>query len=92
MTLLEYASNKTAKIMGKPSELFFKIALGNLQLPLSEVIVVSDDITSDIVGAQNMKMQSILVRTGKFNPTQLENPVAKPTWVVDSVSELLQLF
>ena len=92
VTLLEYASNKTAKIMGKPSELFFKIALDNLQLPPSEVIVVGDDITSDIVGAQRMKMRSTLVRTGKFNPAQLENPVAKPTWVVDGVSNLLQLF
>ena len=92
VTLLEAAAGTTAKVMGKPSETFFKIALESLQRSPSEVIVVGDDITSDIVGAENMKMRSILVRTGKFKPNQLENPVAKPTWVLESVSELTQLF
>ena len=92
VTLLEYASGKTAKIMGKPSELFFQIALDALQLPPSDVVVVGDDITSDIVGAQKMNMSSLLVKTGKFKPGQLENPVAKPTWICDTVSDLLHLF
>ena len=92
VTLLEAAASKTAKIMGKPSETFFKIALDSLQLSPSGVVVVGDDITSDIVGTQTMKMRSILVKTGKFKPNQLENPVAKPTWVLDSIAELRQLF
>ena len=54
--------------------------------------MVGDDITSDIAGAERMKMRSILVKTGKFKPDQLENPVAKPTQVLDSVSELPRLF
>ena len=92
VTLLETAAGKTAKIMGKPSETFFEIALDSLQLSPSEAIVVGDDITSDILGAQTTKMRSILVKTGKFEPSQLENPVAKPTWVLESISELPQLF
>ncbi|MDE0009649.1 MAG: TIGR01458 family HAD-type hydrolase [Candidatus Poribacteria bacterium] len=92
VTLLEAAAGKTATIMGKPSEMFFKTVLNNLQLAPKDVVVVGDDITSDIVGAERMKMRSILVKTGKFKPNQLENPVAKPTWVLDSVSALAQLF
>ncbi|MDE0316835.1 MAG: TIGR01458 family HAD-type hydrolase [Candidatus Poribacteria bacterium] len=92
VTLLESAADKTAKVMGKPSETFFKLALDDLQLSPSEVIVVGDDITSDIVGAQTMEMRSILVKTGKFKPNQLENPITEPTWVLESVSELSQLF
>ena len=92
VTLLEAAAGKTATVMGKPSETFFKIALESLQRLPSEAVVVGDDITSDIVGAENMKMRSILVRTGKFKPNQLENPVAKPTWVLESISALAQLF
>ena len=49
VTLLEAAASKTATVMGKPSEMFFKIALESLQRSPSEVIVVGDDITSDIV-------------------------------------------
>ena len=92
VTLLEAAAGKTAKVMGKPSETFFKLALESLQLSPSEVIVVGDDIASDIVGAQTMEMQSILVKTGKFKSDQLEAPVAEPTWVLEDVSELAQFF
>ena len=92
VTLLESAANKTAKVMGKPSETFFKIALESLQVSPNEAVVVGDDITSDIVGAERMEMRSILVKTGKFKPDQLENPVAKPTWVLDSVAELPKMF
>lgn len=92
VTLLEAAAGKTATIMGKPSETFFKTALNHLQLAPSDTIVVGDDITTDIVGAESMKMRSVLVKTGKFKSDQLENPVAKPTWVLDSVSELPRLF
>ena len=92
VTLLEAAAGKTAKVMGKPSETFFRLALESLQLSPSEVIVVGDDITSDIVGAQTMEMRSILVKTGKFKPSQLENPIAEPTWVLDSIAELPNMF
>ncbi|MXZ00432.1 TIGR01458 family HAD-type hydrolase [Candidatus Poribacteria bacterium] len=92
VTLLEAAASKTATVMGKPSETFFKIALESLQLSPSEAVVVGDDITSDIVGAENMEMRSILVRTGKFKPSQLENRVTKPTWVLDSIAELPNMF
>ena len=92
VALLEYTSNKTAKVMGKPSELFFNIALDSLQLSPSEVIMVGDDITTDILGAERMGMRSVLVRTGKFQPDQLECPAANPTWVLDSVSDLCQMF
>ena len=92
VTLLEAAAGKTATVMGKPSETFFNIALESLQLSPNEAVVVGDDITSDIIGAERMEMRSILVKTGKFKPDQLEDPVAKPTWTLDSVSALLQLF
>ena len=92
VTLLESAADKTAKVMGKPSETFFRLALNDLQLSPSEVIVIGDDITSDIVGARTMEMRSILVKTGKFKPNQLENPITEPTWVLENVSELSRLF
>ena len=92
VTLLEAAAGKTATVMGKPSETFFKIALESLQVSPNEAVVVGDDITSDIVGAVGMEIRSILVKTGKFKPNQLENPIAEPTWVLDSVAELPKMF
>ena len=92
VTLLEAAAGKTATVMGKPSETFFNIALESLQVSPNEAVVVGDDITSDILGAERTKMQSILVKTGKFKPDQLEKPMAKPTWVLNSIAELPNMF
>ena len=92
VALLESAAGKTATVMGKPNEMFFTIALDSLQLSPSEVIVVGDDITSDIIGAENAGIRSILVKTGKFKPNQLGNPVAKPTCILNSIAELPSMF
>ncbi len=53
------------KVFGKPSIEFFNQALNKLNLTASDCIVVGDDLESDIQGANNVGIKSILVRTGK---------------------------
>ncbi len=38
--------------IGKPSQTFFNIALQALKLPRAQVMMVGDDIASDVGGAQ----------------------------------------
>jgi ribonucleotide monophosphatase NagD (HAD superfamily) len=49
--------------------------------------MVGDDIRSDIGGAQEAGIRTILVRTGKFQPTDLELGI-HPTAVLSSIAEL----
>jgi ribonucleotide monophosphatase NagD (HAD superfamily) len=49
--------------------------------------MVGDDIQSDIVGAKNAGIGETLVRTRKFQPTDLHGKI-KPNDRVDSVVEL----
>ncbi|MCB5184822.1 TIGR01458 family HAD-type hydrolase [Methylobacillus gramineus] len=85
---LEYASGTEAMIIGKPATAFFEIALADLKLPPSEVLVIGDDIDADIGGAQKAGLRGILVRTGKFSQSYLESSAIKPDLVIDSVSDL----
>jgi HAD superfamily hydrolase (TIGR01458 family) len=84
---LENASGRRALVFGKPAPAFFHAAAQRLGIASGEILMVGDDIESDIAGAQSAGMQAALVRTGKFRSLDLEGPV-KPDMVLDSVADL----
>ena len=54
------------KVCGKPGVPFFKEGLKALGLSAEEVVMVGDDVVSDVGGAQKAGIRGVLVRTGKF--------------------------
>ena len=85
---LEHASGVTAKVLGKPAPAFFESALHRLGVTASQTVMVGDDIQSDIGGAQRNGMKTVLVRSGKFQPSDLIHNEIKPTAVIPSVADL----
>ena len=87
---LEYAAGKQAVTVGKPSAAFFEAAARSLDLPASHVLMVGDDVVSDVEGAMAAGLRGALVRTGKFRPGDLERETA-PDAVIDSIADLPHL-
>jgi len=86
---LEYATGKKAELMGKPSRQFFQMALDDLGLEPGDVAMIGDDIHTDVLGAQEMGMQGILVKTGKYRADVARLSGAKPDMVCDSLASLI---
>ncbi len=84
---LEHATGRKALVLGKPAAEFFQGAADRLGAPNREILMVGDDIETDIAGAQLAGLQAALVRTGKFRELDLEGSV-KPDAVLDSLAEL----
>jgi HAD superfamily hydrolase (TIGR01458 family) len=84
---LEHAAGVQALVLGKPAEGFFRAALDKLGARPGETLMIGDDIRGDIGGARGAGLQSMLVRTGKFRPADLEGDV-QPDAVVGSVADL----
>ena len=63
---LEYSTQRKAECIGKPNSMFFELAVQKLGLSCSEVVMIGDDIDSDVGGAMNAGCQGLLVKTGKF--------------------------
>jgi phospholysine phosphohistidine inorganic pyrophosphate phosphatase len=84
---LEYAAGRDAVVLGKPDPAFYGAALDALGIPGRQVVMVGDDIRSDVGGAQRSGITGVLVRTGKFSPDDLEGDVT-PDAVLDSVADL----
>lgn len=65
---LEYASGKTAALLGKPAPAIFRATLDSVGCRAAEAVMIGDDVDSDVNGAIEAGLAGILVRTGKYRP------------------------
>ena len=92
VSAIEYASGKTAVVIGKPDPNIFKLSIKGWKFPNHLIYVVGDDIDVDVLGAKNAGMGSVLVKTGKFREDVIAFSKIKPDHIIDSVSDLPSLF
>jgi HAD superfamily hydrolase (TIGR01458 family) len=85
---LEYAADLEATVLGKPSAPYFEAALAALDADAGLAWMVGDDIDADIRGAQTFGLKTVLVRTGKFRPDDLERSRVQPDMVLSSIADL----
>jgi HAD superfamily hydrolase (TIGR01458 family) len=78
-------------IFGKPSMEYFLQALIKINLKAEEVIVIGDDIETDIQGAINAGLRGVLVRTGKGEFIDPEKLNIKPFKIIASFNEILNI-
>eukprot|EP01112_Ceratiomyxa_fruticulosa_P016790 TRINITY_DN5119_c0_g1_i1.p1 TRINITY_DN5119_c0_g1~~TRINITY_DN5119_c0_g1_i1.p1 ORF type:complete len:287 (-),score=57.69 TRINITY_DN5119_c0_g1_i1:92-889(-) len=84
---LESASGKTPIVCGKPSSTFFQEALRRIHCTKEEVVMIGDDILTDIGAAQEIGIKGILVKTGKYTPADETNLVVKPFLIAENFSD-----
>ena len=87
---VEYSSGKKSILMGKPEKNFFDLAVKDLDIIKDNILMIGDDITSDIEGSINASLKSIQVKTGKFQEKDLKYP-AQPHYRIESINALPRL-
>jgi HAD superfamily hydrolase (TIGR01458 family) len=85
---LEYAAGIEATVLGKPSPEYFAAALEAIDADPHMTWMVGDDFEGDVVGAQRHGMRTVLVRTGKFRPDEVEDAGVQPDGIVSSIAQL----
>jgi HAD superfamily hydrolase (TIGR01458 family) len=85
---LEYAAGTEAVVLGKPSTAYFAAALEALDAEPNLTWMVGDDLEGDCIGAQRHGMHTILVRTGKFRPDEVERSQVQPDAIISSIAQL----
>ncbi len=85
---LEYAADTEATVLGKPSTAYFEAALEALDAEARMTWMVGDDLEGDCIGAHKHGMRTILVRTGKFRPDEIERSQVQPDAIVSSIAQL----
>lgn len=88
---LEFSAGVKAEIVGKPARPFFETALADLGIAAQDAVLIGDDLTDDIAGAQSAGIPGVLVRTGKFRPADENHPEIRPAQVVDDFAAAVDL-
>jgi phospholysine phosphohistidine inorganic pyrophosphate phosphatase len=94
VALLEHATGRKPLVFGKPAAAFFEgaaaklgVAKDKLGVAKDEIVMIGDDIETDVGGAQRAGLKGVLVRTGKFRPSDLAGAV-RPHAVLNSIASL----
>jgi len=89
--MLEDATGVTATYVGKPNRYVFDMIMNTMSVERNRVLMVGDKVSTDIVGARNAGLTSVLVKTGEFRESDLENEI-QPDFIFDHVGQLRRLF
>lgn len=84
---LEHATGRKAVVFGKPAAPFFRSAIEKLGVPAEDILLIGDDIRTDVAGAQAAGLRGALVKTGKFSLQDLEGEI-RPDVVMESIADL----
>jgi len=84
---LEYATDREARVLGKPSELLFQQGCDTLGAKPENTLMIGDDIRTDVQGAQLAGLKGALVKTGKFREQDLKQEIV-PDLILDSFADL----
>ncbi len=85
---IEYATGKSAEIVGKPSVGFYKGLLEMYKIDPARTLMVGDDIEADIFGAQRVGIKTAMVKTGKYDFDFVKRTGVIPDAVVPSIADL----
>ncbi len=85
---LEYVTNTSSHVIGKPSKSFFDLAIRDFNLPYHNICMVGDDLYNDIESANNLGLFSTLVKTGKYRKNLFEQSDIKPNLTIESIAHL----
>ncbi len=88
---LEYVSGKSATVIGKPSRAFFDVAIEELGVPRERVLMIGDDVDSDVGGARRNGIRGVLVKTGKFREDYFKASGVNPNAVIESFADVPSL-
>lgn len=82
---------RVEETFGKPGPLLARMALNSIPRPVEvgQCVMVGDRLHTDIAMGKNAGMDTALVLTGDSTREEVEESGTEPTWVIDTLAELL---
>jgi NagD protein len=89
--MISTATGRSPYFIGKPNPLMMRSALNSLEAHSETTVMVGDRMDTDIISGLEAGLRTILVSTGSTRPEQIETFPYRPTRVVDSIADLIDL-
>ena len=88
---MRLATNKTARVMGKPDPQVIYTLAKMFNVDLKDVLVVGDRVYTDVLVGVNAKVDSVMVLSGETKMEDLKKYPYRPTYIINSIRELPDL-
>ena len=75
-------------VIGKPSPIAYRIALEQVDAPMEAVLMIGDRLETDILGARDSGIDSVLVLSGISSIEDIERQGIRPTWLAGDLAAL----
>ena len=89
--LISTATGRKPYFVGKPNPLMMRSALNRLQAHSETTVMIGDRMDTDIISGLEAGIRTVLVTTGSTRPDQVELFPYRPTRIVDSIADLVEL-
>jgi NagD protein len=89
--LISTATGKQPYFIGKPNPLMMRSALNRLDAHSETTVMIGDRMDTDVISGLEAGLRTILVLTGSTQAHQVENFPYRPTKVVDSIADVVDL-
>ena len=89
--LISRATGVEPYYVGKPNPLMMRSALNTLDAHSETTVMIGDRMDTDIISGLEAGMRTVLVLTGSTRATQVDRFPYRPTRVVDSIADLVEL-
>jgi 4-nitrophenyl phosphatase len=89
LAAIEAATDVAPLVIGKPRPAIFKLALEKLGIQPHETVMIGDRLDTDIVGARQVGLISILVLSGVTRAEQLASASVAPDMVLRDIAAVL---
>ena len=89
--LISTATGRQPYFIGKPNPLMMRSALNRLEAHSETTVMVGDRMDTDIISGLEAGLRTVLVTTGSTRPEDVERYPYRPTRVIDSIADLVEL-
>src|SRR3954453_10560880 len=89
--LITKATGIEPYFVGKPNPLMMRSALNRIDAHSETTVMVGDRMDTDVVSGLEAGLRTVLVLTGSTRPGQVERFPYRPTTIVDSIADVVDL-
>ena len=88
--MLRRATGKTPVFIGKPQPEMLLLAMERFGYSKEETLMIGDRVYTDIASGYNAGVDTVLVLSGEGTRTDAENSNTKPTYIMNSIKDVLK--
>ena len=89
--IIHRATGKKPYFIGKPRPDMIYLAMDKFGYSKNDTVMIGDRIYTDIASGVNAGIDSVLVLSGESTLSDVKNSEIKPTYIFDSISDILNL-